>query len=562
MSNLPVLKIGGRTLLIVFAAVVGMVGVGYMALDNLHDNLMSDRREKVQQLVNSTYSLIADFEKDARDGIISVDEAKKLALKRVGKMRYGNNDYFWVNDNAMTMLVHPSAALIGKNMADFKDTNGKIVFREMVGVVASAGAGFVDYLWAKPGSERPVAKVSFVRGFQPWGWVVGSGIYVDDVDAIWRDQVKSMGIMGALAIAMVTVLSTLIARTITVPITRIVAAMRLLASGDLGVDVPAGRRRDEIGDMSAALSVFKDNAVEMADMRQQQIEMEKKHEQARRDALMNLGDELERTVTDVMTTMMTAAGEMKRTAQSMADIASETSRQTAEVSTSAEQASENVQTVASAAEELDASIKEISIQITETSRIAGAAVGEAATATQTVNGLSVAAEKIGRVVGIISEIASQTNLLALNATIEAARAGDAGKGFAVVAGEVKALSNQTAKATDDIQAQVSQMQAETKATVEVIGRIAASIERVNSVASIVAAAVEEQTAATREISRSILAAYQGTAHVSANIIGVSEIAADAREASDNVLSAVGQLSNEAAQLRSAVTVFVQRIRSA
>ena len=504
MANLPVLKIGGRTLLIVFAAVVGMVGIGYMALDNLHDNLMSDRREKVQQLVNSTHSLIADFEKDVRDGIISEDEAKKLALKRVGKMRYGNNDYFWINDNTMTMLVHPNAGLIGKSMADFKDTNGKFVFREMVALVAAAGSGFVDYQWAKPGSERPVAKVSFVKGFAPWGWVVGSGIYIDDVDAIWRDQVKSMGIMGALAIALVTGLSMLIARTITVPIGRIVAAMRLLASGDLGVDVPAGKRRDEIGDMSAALSVFKDNAVEMADLRLQQIEMEKKHEQERRDALMELGDELERTVTDVMTTMMTAAGEMKRTAQSMADIASETSRQTAEVSTSAEQASENVQTVASAAEQLDASIKEISTQITETSRIAGTAVGEAATATQTVNGLSAAAEKIGQVVGIISEIAAQTNLLALNATIEAARAGDAGKGFAVVAGEVKALSNQTAKATDDIQAQVSQMQAETKATVEAIGRIAASIERVNSVAAIVAAAVEEQTAATREISRSIL----------------------------------------------------------
>ncbi len=561
-SKLPVLKIGGRTLLIVVAAVVGMVGIGYMALDNLYKNLMFDRREKVQQLVNSTYSLIADFEKDAREGTITLDEAKKLALKRVGQMRYGNGDYFWINDIKLIMLIHPNKGLIGKDISEFKDPNGKLLFQEMVSVVNTSGSGFVDYLWAKPGHEKPIPKISFVKKFEPWGWIVGSGIYIDDVNAIWREQVNNLGITAALAISLVVGLSLLIARTITVPITRIVSAMRLLASGELDVHVPAGKRRDEIGDMSAALSVFKDNAVEMADLRQQQLESEKKHEQERRSALIQLGDELENTVTDVMKTMMTAADEMKHAAQSMTEIATETSRQTSSVAASAEAASGNVQTVASAAEELDASIKEISTQISETAKIAGVAVEEAGIASTTVRGLSAAADKIGQVVGIISEIAAQTNLLALNATIEAARAGEAGKGFAVVAGEVKALSNQTAKATEDIQAQVNHMQNETRATVGAIERIASSIKRVSAVAAAVAAAVEQQTAATREISRSILAAHQGTAEVSSNIIGVDKIAADTLSAADMVKSAVGHLSDEASQLRKAVNVFVQRIRAA
>jgi len=516
----------------------------------------------VQQLVNVAYGVIAGFQAQEEAGTLSRTDAQKGAIQAIAKLRYGDNDYFWINDMALRMVYHPTGGLVGADLSDFKDPDGKLIFKEFLKAAQDERNGFVEYLWPKPGHERPVRKISYVKIFPSWGWIVGSGIYLDDVDAISRQLEITLGVAVLMIMAVVVGLSLWLAHSITAPLNQIVGAMHELAVGNVAVVVPASTRHDEIGEMSAALAVFKDNALEMERLRAEQTELKRQQEVARRDALVELGNELERTVKAVMDTMISAADEMKHTATSMASIASETNKQTEAVAYSSEEASRNVEAVASAADELDASIKEISSQVSETARVAGAAVDEAARTNHTVAGLSAAAEKIGQVVGIINGIAAQTNLLALNATIEAARAGEAGRGFAVVAGEVKALSGQTAQATEEIQAQVTQVQEVTRQTVDAIGRISSTVNRLCGIAAAVAAAIEEQTAATREISRSIASAHRGTAEVSTNIVGVNAIASETREASDQVLVSAGHLSSEAAQLKQAVNVFVHRIRTA
>lgn len=559
---LPSLRIRGRTLLIVAASIAGMASVAMVGLKTLHNSLLNDRREKAEELVSVAYSVVAAVEADVRSGALPEEAGKEKALKLIRALHYGQNDYFWINDMRPVMLAHPLANMIGQNIATLEDKNGKRLFMAFIEIVKQNGSGFVDYLWPKPGFDKPQQKISFVRGFTPWEWIIGTGLYTDDIDAIFIQQLKLLSVIVGALVILVVGLSLYLAGTITKPINEIVKAMRKLAGGDLAVDVPARDRSDEIGDMSAALSVFKNNALEMESLRQEQAAMKERQERARRDALIELADELEGTVKVVMEAMIEAAHEMKTTAQSMSGIAQETTTQAEAVATGSEHAARNVETVASAAEELDVSIREISARVAESSKVALAAVDEATKTHTIIGGLSDAAEKIGKVVGIINGIASQTNLLALNATIEAARAGEAGKGFVVVAGEVKVLSGQTARATDDIHAQVDQMQSVTNETVAAIGRISETITGMNTLTTAIAAAIEEQSAAAKEISRSVLEAFRGTTEVSMNIAGVHQIATDTKAAAEHVVAAADQLSDEAAKLKRSVDVFVNRIRSA
>ncbi|MGC2854006.1 protoglobin domain-containing protein [Novispirillum sp. DQ9] len=256
-----------------------------------------------------------------------------------------------------------------------------------------------------------------------------------------------------------------------------------------------------------------------------------------------------------------AATELQSTSQSMAETAEATSRQASLVATAAEEASQNVQTVASAAEELHASISEISRQVSESTRISGEAVREAERTNQLVTGLAAAADKIGAVVRLINDIASQTNLLALNATIEAARAGDAGKGFAVVANEVKNLANQTARATEEISTQIGEVQNATKSAVGAIQGIGSTISQINEIASAIAAAVEEQGAATREIARNVQEASAGTTEVTSNIHNVTEASSETGHAAKEVLTASKELSSQSERLKSKVDVFLSDIRT-
>ena len=364
------------------------------------------------------------------------------------------------------------------------------------------------------------------------------------------------------AVALGAGLAFLIGRVIARPVIGMTAAMQRLAGGDTAAEIPARGRKDEIGEMSGAVQVFKENMIEAERLRAEQKEAEKRAEADKRAAMNRLADEFESSVKGVVQTVSSASTELQSTAQSMSTTAEETQRQATAVAAASEQASTNVQTVASAAEELSSSIAEIGRQVAESTRIAGQAVEDAGQTNAKVQTLAEAAQKIGEVVKLINDIAGQTNLLALNATIEAARAGEAGKGFAVVASEVKSLAMQTAKATEEIGTQIAAIQGATGEAVTAIKQIGGTIGRVSEIATTIAAAVEEQGAATQEIARNVQQASRGTTEVSSNIAGVTQAAGETGAASAQVLSSSGDLAKQGEALRHQVDSFIARVRAA
>jgi len=346
------------------------------------------------------------------------------------------------------------------------------------------------------------------------------------------------------------------------PIHRITETMELLSQGDLTVDIPYAENKDEIGQMAAALSVFKENAAAAERLREEQKANEARSEKEKRDAMQQLASSFEAEIGSVIETVSGAATEMQGSAQSMTQNADQTSQKATVVASAAEEASANVQAVASAAEELSSSIREISSQVTNSSNIAREASEKAGLTSSKVETLVGAVNRIGEVVILISDIAEQTNLLALNATIEAARAGDAGKGFAVVASEVKNLAAQTSKATEDISQQIAEIQASTSEAANAITEISEVIRRMDEIAGAVASAVEEQGAATQEISRNVQEASTGTSEVSSNIIEVTTAASETGSSAGSVLTAANDLSSQAASLKTSVEKFLSTIRAA
>jgi methyl-accepting chemotaxis protein len=349
--------------------------------------------------------------------------------------------------------------------------------------------------------------------------------------------------------------------TIVGPIGELTGAVAQVASGNLGITVPGLGRGDEIGKLAAGLETFKANAIRARELEEETKLLEKRAGEERRRATLQLADNFEASVKGVVSLVASAATELNANAQSLAAGAEQARNQTGIVSAATEQTSANVQTVAASAEEMTSSIGEITRQVGTSASIARAAAERAEGANKTIQELAAEADAIGTVVKLIAEIASQTNLLALNATIEAARAGDAGKGFAVVASEVKSLASQTAKATEDISARINGIQQATGNAVAATMEITRTIAEINQIATAIAAAVEEQDAATREIARNVQQAAVGTQEIADNITGVQQTAQNTSHSAGNVLDAAGTLSREAEILRREVDGFIQRVRA-
>ncbi len=542
---------------------LSMAALAAIAAGFIRTALYEQRMEAVKYVVESSWSVAASLHARAEKGEFSQEEAQERAKATLRAIRFAGVEYVfaWTRDHR-NAFHGVNQKLEGTDGTAIKDRNGVMVVQEIVRQALLPEPGFARYAWPKPVDPQGPAfdKIAYGKLFEPWGWVIATGVYVDDLDAAFRSQVSIFATVLAVLALTGLAIAVVIGNSLARPICDIERAMTALAGGDLSTAVPHIDFRDEIGAMARSLDQFRAAQLRMAEMEEEQVRLKEKAAAERRAAMLEMADGFERSVKGIVDGVSSAATELEASAQSMASIAEESSAQAEAVTTAAGGAAGNVTTVASAAEELSASIAEITRQVDESNRMTRAAVDEVLSTGRTVEGLAGAAGRIGGIVSLIQSIASQTNLLALNATIEAARAGEAGKGFAVVASEVKNLATQTGKATEDIAAQVGEMQSVTGDAVGAMTRIQASIEKISAVASAIAAAVEQQSAATREIAGNAQKTAAGVAEVNSAIGGVSQASRDAGTASAEVLGASAELNRQAGYLAREIDQFLSRIR--
>jgi methyl-accepting chemotaxis protein len=548
--------------LLVTALVTICVGLLCIEVIGSDQALRRDRGDATRWLVEEAHGLLQHYAGLEAAGTLTHEQAQAQARAAVGALRYGGDGYLWINDLDSRIVMHPiKPELNGTDGSGISDPRGRGPFRIAAGIGRGAGAGYFTYDWPKPGHTQPVEKISYAKLFAPWGWVVASGVYVDDLDAAFAARLIDTGMWLLPLLAVLITVAALVARGVTRQVRYLTGNLVRLAAHDMTVEIAGADRSDEIGAMARAVAVFKARMIEADRLAagQEAERAARAQRTARLEAMIATFDTKAHGMVSLLAAGSTA---LEATAQAMSGTSARTDAQAVTVARAAEHASAGVQAAAAAAEELAAAIGEIGRQVAQSARMTGEAVRESHRTDTIVRALAEGAEKIGHVMALIADIAGQTNLLALNATIEAARAGEAGKGFAVVAGEVKNLANQTARATDEIGVQIGQIQSATKEAVAAIEGITGTIGQVSEIAAHIATAVEEQGAATAEIARNVQQTAAAAQQVTVTIDGVSRASSETGAAAGEVLSAAGALSRHAEHLSEEVDGFLAGVRAA
>lgn len=537
----------------------GLAGLAAMQIENLASSLREQRQGELRHLAEVALSIAREEQTAAARSGAADEVARRQAAARIGALRYGNGEYFWINDLKPLMIMHPiKPELNGKDLSDIKDPAGKRLFVEFVDTVKARGSGFVNYQWPKPGKDAPQPKLSYVVGFEPWGWVIGTGVYIDDLEAqIWASA-RNVILAGVLILLLIGAVTLLVARRTSTRLVGMTGALGRLGEGDFAIKLPGLDNNDELGDMARSIERFRIIADEKA--RREAAEEEQRRdvtERAKAQALRDMAENVESATKVAVDEVATGTEKMARNASLMTDTAMTLEKNSSSVAAAAEEALTNAQTVANAASHLASSITRIAEQVTSSRAFTLNAVNASRDAQATISKLSEAAAKVGTVTNLISEIANQTNLLALNATIEAARAGSAGRGFAVVASEVKSLAEQTARATGEIAQQIGEIQEATHASVASISAIGEVIHSVEQVSSEISAAIEEQNAVTLEISRTVQETSQAAREVASQISSVSAEATETGRRASEIRDGSTVIAGKVDELRATLVRVIR-----
>jgi methyl-accepting chemotaxis protein len=552
-----------RILILALLALGALAAFGWFVIGESRGNLYEQKKADIRHVVEAGVTLVASLEKRAAAGEMTREQAQTEARKLLTAMRYSGNEYIFALDFNHLMTVHPTKPeRVGKTLVDEKDPSGKYYIREFVSV-AKAGGGHVAYGFQLPNSTEFRDKVSYVAPFQPWNWVLASGVLIDDVEAMHSKMVKSV-LMGLSLIGLILLVATfVVTRSIVGPLGRLTGSLERLAGGDIEADVAGAQRSDEFGTIArAAIGVREAVRTRAHDQTQREEQGKHKAETERRTMLSELATSLDRQVKAVAESVDTAAQDLLKTAHSMQSVSQGARVEADKASQVSKVATEQAITVSQATSQLDSAVGEIGSRVQESSKISQEAVTQIREAGTIVRTLSEASAEIGKVVALIQAIAEQTNLLALNATIEAARAGEAGRGFAVVASEVKSLATHTAKATEEISGRINAVVGATGQAVTAIDDVGKTIARVNEIAATIAAAVEEQSATTSEISRAIGETTRQTESMATSLERLLHAAGDTNTSSQTVVTSASGLSDQAASLKSEVAEFVARMKAA